>query len=69
MLARSVNDGFGQSAPERALRHLVERTYLDPSGGHQLAMMESNLSRTSYYRRLAQAVHRVTVNIGQQLAS
>jgi hypothetical protein len=69
MLERSVREGFGESASERGLRHLVERTYIDPSGGHQLAMMEANLSRTSYYRRLAQAVHRVTITVGQQLAS
>lgn len=58
-----VASTFGTSADERLLRAIVEIGYLDPSGGHTMAMRRLHLSRTTYYRRLAEATARIAVTL------
>ena len=36
-----------------------KRAYFDPEGGHDVAMEELHMSRTTYFRRLRAAVDRV----------
>jgi hypothetical protein len=50
---------FGPSEPERRARQLIERAYLDPTGGHRQAMAEQHLTRSTYFRRLAEARDRL----------
>jgi hypothetical protein len=40
-------------------RTLLQRAYLDPDGGHHRAMGEALMSRTSYFRRLGEAINRL----------
>ena len=47
---------FGQGPEARLLRSVVELGYLDPEAGHVHAMRELHLSRTTYFRRLREAV-------------
>ena len=58
-LLEAVDGAFGDSADERLQRAAIERGYLDPDGGHVIAMQELNFSRTTYFRRLAAASDRV----------
>ena len=58
-LLDAVDGAFGDSADERLLRAAIERGYLDPDGGHVIAMQELSFSRTTYFRRLATASDRV----------
>jgi hypothetical protein len=58
-LAEAVDRAFGDSPDQRLQRAAIERGYLDPDGGHVIAMQELNFSRTTYFRRLATASDRV----------
>jgi hypothetical protein len=58
-LLDAVEGAFGDSTEERLQRAAIERGYLDPDGGHVVAMQELNFSRTTYFRRLATASDRV----------
>lgn len=58
-LCAAVAGAFGDAADERLQRAAIERGYLDPDGGHVIAMQELNFSRTTYFRRLAAAADRV----------
>jgi AAA ATPase domain len=58
-LLDAVDGAFGDSADERLQRAAIERGYLDPDGGHVIAMQELSFSRTTYFRRLATASDRV----------
>lgn len=62
-LRLAVGSTFGTSADERLLRAIVEIGYLDPAGGHTVAMRRLHLSRTTYYRRLAEATARIAVTL------
>ena len=55
----AVDGAFGNSPDERLQRAAIERGYLDPDGGHVVAMQELSFSRTTYFRRLATASERV----------
>lgn len=55
-LPEALAHAFGPGADGRLLRAIVERGYLDPDAGHAHAMRELHLSRTTYFRRLREAV-------------
>lgn len=59
-LLAAVDGAFGDSPDERLQRSAIERGYLDPDGGHVVAMQELSFSRTTYFRRLAAASERVS---------
>ncbi len=40
---------------DELLRRAIERTYLDPDGGHGIAQRELHMSRSSFYRHLQKA--------------
>ncbi len=58
-LLAAVDGAFGDSPDERLQRTAIERGYLDPDGGHGRAMLDLSVSRTTYFRRLAEAADRV----------
>lgn len=58
-LARAVQEGFGDSIDERLLAETVRRGYFDPSGGHERAALDLNVSRATYFRKLREACDRV----------
>jgi hypothetical protein len=59
MIHAAVANVFGDSVDETLLRRIIERGYLDPQGGHELAALELNVSRATYFRRLRRACDRV----------
>ena len=48
-------EAFGPTEPDQLLRRAIERTYLDPDGGHGIAQRELHMSRSSFYRHLQRA--------------
>jgi hypothetical protein len=48
-------EAFGSSEADQLLRRAIERTYLDPDGGHGIAQRELHMSRSSFYRHLQRA--------------
>jgi hypothetical protein len=60
LLRQATAAAFGDSPEQRLQREAIERGYLDPDGGHAAAMHELSISRTTYFRRLAEASERVT---------
>ncbi|WP_354699987.1 hypothetical protein DSM112329_00245 [Paraconexibacter sp. AEG42_29] len=59
LITTAVASVFGDSVDETLLRRIIERGYLDPQGGHELAALELNVSRATYFRRLRRACDRV----------
>lgn len=59
LIGAAVATVFGDSADETLLRRIIERGYLDPQGSHELAALELNVSRATYFRRLRRACDRV----------
>lgn len=55
----AVDRAFGPSSGDQRLRAAIERTYLDPAGGHGVAQRELHMSRSSFYRHLQKARDRV----------
>jgi hypothetical protein len=55
-LPEALEHAFGEGPEARLLRSVVELGYLDPEAGHVHAMRELHLSRTTYFRRLREAV-------------
>jgi hypothetical protein len=55
-LPEVMEHAFGQGPEARLLRSVVELGYLDPEAGHVHAMRELHLSRTTYFRRLREAI-------------
>jgi hypothetical protein len=55
-LSEVLEHAFGQGPDARLLRSVVELGYLDPEAGHAHAMRVLHLSRTTYFRRLREAV-------------
>ena len=51
----ALEAAFGPSEADRLLRRAIERTYLDPDGGHGIAQRELHMSRSSFYRHLQRA--------------
>jgi len=62
-LREAVAGAFGDSAAERLQRAVVEHGYLDAHDGHARAMLELNVSRSTYFRRLAEASDRVAAYV------
>ncbi len=54
-VAAALADAFTPSEPDQLLRRAIERTYLDPDGGHGRAQRELHMSRSSFYRHLQKA--------------
>ena len=54
---------FGDGGEERAMRQIIERAYLGDRTGHDALARELYLSRSSYFRRLRQAVERLADEI------
>lgn len=52
---QGLADAFGSSDADQLLRQAIERTYLDPDGGHGIAQRELHMSRSSFYRHLQKA--------------
>lgn len=52
---QGLDDAFGDSEADQLLRQAIERTYLDPDGGHGIAQRELHMSRSSFYRHLQKA--------------
>lgn len=50
---------FADNESDRLLRQVLEAAYLAPDAGHAAAMRSLHLSRTTYYRRLAEATDRL----------
>jgi len=59
LLREAVAAAFGESDEERLLRATIERGYLDAAGGSGAAILALNVSRATYFRRLATAADRV----------
>lgn len=55
-LPEALEHAFGQGPEARLLRSVVQLGYLDPEAGHAHAMRVLHLSRTTYFRRLREAV-------------
>lgn len=54
-VTEALDRAFTSSSDDRALRQAIERTYLDPEGGHVVAQRELYMSRSSFYRHLQAA--------------
>lgn len=64
LIERATDECFGEAEGERLLRDVVRAAYLQADGGHTRAMRSLNLSRTTYYRRLAEATDRLVSHLG-----
>lgn len=58
-LRHAVDVAFGESMDERLLAETIRRGYFDPSGGHERAALDLNVSRATYFRKLREACDRV----------
>ena len=58
-LEAAIDDAFGDTHDERALRDVLVRSYVDPAPTGELAAHALHLSRATYYRRLRVATARV----------
>jgi hypothetical protein len=58
-VAGALAQAFGPSDADQLLRRAIERTYLDPDGGHGIAQRELHMSRSSFYRHLQKARHQL----------
>lgn len=58
-LRDAMGAAFTASEADRLLRTALERTYLDPNGGHAVARHELFMSRSSFYRHLQRARDRL----------
>jgi hypothetical protein len=67
LVHEAADNAFGRSPEEALLRTVLERGYLDADGKHELVAEELNLSRTAYFRRLAQASERVAAWLAASL--
>jgi hypothetical protein len=63
LLRDAVEGAFGDSQHERLQWSVLQRAYLDPEGGHDVAAEELHMSRTTYFRRLRSAVDRVARHV------
>jgi hypothetical protein len=64
-LREATEAEFSRSLSEQQLRATIEWGYLDPDLGHDAAVLKLSVSRATYFRRLAEAVDRVTVRLGE----
>lgn len=61
---RAVEEIFGSSYSEQALREVVMNAYIRPSTGHERAAYDLNMSRTTYFRKLRIAMARIINHLG-----
>ncbi len=59
LLADAVDAAFGRSPSEELYRRVLRRGYLDPDAGAHVAQRELHLGRSTYFRRVAEAVDRL----------
>jgi hypothetical protein len=59
LLVAAVDGAFGDSAEEQLQRSVIRRGYLDDDGSHIVAQLDLHLTRSVYFRRLADASARV----------
>jgi hypothetical protein len=64
-LREATEAEFARSLPEQQLRATIEWGYFDADLGHEAAALKLNISRATYFRRLAEAVERVTIRLGE----
>jgi hypothetical protein len=62
-LREATEAEFSRTLPEQQLRATIEWGYFDADVGHEAAALKLNISRATYFRRLAEAVERVTVRL------
>lgn len=62
-LREATAAAFGDSSAERLQRAVVEHGYLNARDGHARAMLDLNVSRSTYFRRLAEASDRVAAYV------
>ncbi len=60
LLDAAAQRAFGDDPTDELLRDVLKRGYLEPAASHELAANELHLSRTAYFRRLKQAVQRIS---------
>jgi hypothetical protein len=65
LLAAATIQAFGDSADELLLREILERGYFEADSKHELVAEQLNLSRTTYFRRLRQAVERLATWVAE----
>lgn len=59
LLEHAAEHAFGQSRDERLLQSVLMRGYLEPAPSQEAAADELHMSRSSYFRRLKTATHRL----------
>lgn len=62
-IVAGVATEFGDNETDQLLRQVIEAAYLAPDAGHAAAMRSLHLSRTTYYRRLAEATDRLAARV------
>jgi hypothetical protein len=62
-LREAIEAEFSHTLPEQQLRATIEWGYFDADVGHEAAALKLNISRATYFRRLAEAVERVTIRL------
>ena len=62
-LQDALEHAFGEAADEQLLRTVLRRGYFEAGGGHEDAAHALALSRSAYFRRLAQARERVAAYV------
>ena len=65
-LEAAIDDAFGDTHDERALREVLVRSYVDPAPTGEHAAHALHLSRATYYRRLRVATARVAAFVAQR---
>jgi hypothetical protein len=58
-LADAVDAAFGRSPSQELYRQVLRRGYLDPDASAHVAQRELHLGRSTYFRRVAEAVDRL----------
>jgi hypothetical protein len=55
LVRSSLDAAYGPSSARNPMRQAIERGYLDPSGGHERAMADLHVARSTYFRMLKKA--------------
>jgi len=59
LLAEAVDAAFGRSPSEELYRRVLHRGYLDPDAGAHVAQRELHLGRSTFFRRVSEAIDRL----------
>ncbi|HEY5144891.1 MAG TPA: hypothetical protein VII98_15425, partial [Solirubrobacteraceae bacterium] len=59
LIEEAAARAFGDTDDERLQARVLDRGYLRPAAGHELAADELHLSRATYFRRLRRAAERL----------